>query len=510
MGINNIIYLSEIIVLALIIIIAVVVFEKKHKKGLLKFLGLSIVLAILALDVTYLTERPEMDVKKDINLEVGTIKALENPKTTYHFKDVTNQVEVTGDIDYNKIGSYEAVFEVDTLIGKYIKTSNVNVIDTVKPEITLEGEENYKQSYKKEYVEPGFKAIDNYDGDITNKVEIRKIDIDEEHYKLIYKVEDISLNKQEVVRNVEIIDDVAPDLILNGNSSITIVVNGKYEEKGAKAIDEKDGDLSDKIEISGAVDTSKNGTYTLVYKVVDESGNEATKKRTVYVVNEEQLESQKSQTGNSGNGKIIYLTFDDGPSSYTSKLLDILKKYNVKVTFFVTGSGSDEMIKREYDEGHTVGLHTNTHNYGYVYKNADNFFEDLYAIQARVERITGQKSYIMRFPGGSSNTVSRSADGGTKIMSYLTKEVEKRGFTYFDWNVSSGDAGGAKTSNDVYKNVTRNLSKKRGNMVLCHDFAGNTKTLNALSKIIKYAKKNGYTFKAIDENTPMYAHHVNN
>lgn len=507
MGINNIIYLSELVILILAVTIGVIVFERKHKKGLVKFLGLSIMLAILAFGVTYLTERPEMDIKNNITLEVGTIKAIESPKTIYHFKDVTESVKITGDIDYSKVGTYEANFELDTLIGKYTKTSNINIIDTEKPKITLKAEENYKQSYKKDYAEPGFEAVDNYDGDITEKVKVEKQDIDETHYILIYKVEDSSSNETQVIRNIELVDDIVPEITLNGNASMTILINGKYQEKGAKAIDEKDGDLTNKIETSGAVDTSKIGTYTIVYKVSDKSGNEASKKRTIYVVNEEQATPQKSQTGNSGKGKIIYLTFDDGPSTYTNKLLDILKKYNVKATFFVTGNGSDAAIKREYDEGHTVGLHTNSHNYGYVYKNPDNFFQDLYAVQARVERITGHKSFIMRFPGGSSNTVSRSADGGTKIMSYLTKEVEKRGFTYFDWNVSSGDAGSTTSSDGVYRNVVNGL-KYNSNVVLQHDIKGFS--VNAVERIIQYGLNNGYTFMPLTESSYTAHHGVNN
>jgi len=507
-GINNIIYLSEVIILTIVIIMAVIIFEKKHKKGLLKFLGLSIFLAILAFFVTYITERPEMNLKNNISVEVGKIKYLENPKTIYHFKDVTKQVKITGDVDYDKIGTYQANFEIDTLIGKYTRTTNINVIDTIKPEIMIKGKENYEQSYKKEYVEPGFEAVDNYDGDLTNKVKVEKKDIDENNYILIYKVEDLSGNKAIKIRNITLIDDVAPDLTLNGNSIMTILINGKYEEKGARAEDEKDGNLTDKIDIIGAVDTKKEGTYTITYKVKDKSGNEAVKKRIVYVVREEQPRvNEKPQTVSSGGSKIIYLTFDDGPSSYTSKLLDILKKYNVKVTFFVTGKGSDELIKREYDEGHTVGLHTNTHNYSYVYKSVENFFEDLYAVQDRVERITGHKSYIMRFPGGSSNTVSRSYDGGTKIMSVLTKEVERRGFTYFDWNVSSGDAGSTSSSDGVYNNVVSAL-KSSSSVVLQHDIKGFS--VNAVERIIQYGLNNGYTFKPLTKSSYTAHHGINN
>ena len=128
-------------------------------------------------------------------------------------------------------------------------------------------------------------------------------------------------------------------------------------------------------------------------------------------------------------------------------------------------------------------------------------------IQNKVEGIIGKKSTIIRFPGGSSNTVSRRYSLG--IMTILTNEVTNKGFTYFDWNVSSGDAGEARSSDDVYRNVTSSL-KYQNNVVLMHDFEGNYKTLNALRDIIKYGKQNGYTFSAINTSTFPSHHGINN
>ena len=252
------------------------------------------------------------------------------------------------------------------------------------------------------------------------------------------------------------------------------------------------------VNSKGKVTAKKKGTAEITAKVGAEK-----LKCTIKVKN---LPSDSKSTKG-----VIYLTFDDGPSAtITPKVLDILKKEKVKATFFVLNysKSNEKLIKRIVKEGHTIGIHGYSHEYSKIYKSKKAFLNNVYKLQDKIYKLTGVKTKFMRFPGGSSNTVSRHYSKG--IMSLLTKEMLSRGFRYFDWNVSSGDAGGAKTSNDVYRNVTKNLSKKRGNMVLCHDFAGNTKTLNALSKIIKYAKKNGYKFKAIDKNTPMYAHGVNN
>ena len=179
----------------------------------------------------------------------------------------------------------------------------------------------------------------------------------------------------------------------------------------------------------------------------------------------------------------------------------------MKATFFVTNKGPDELIKREYDEGHTVALHTASHDYAIVYASADSYFSDLYSVQDRVKRITGYESKIIRFPGGSSNTISRRYSAG--IMSYLTGEVLNRGFKYYDWNVSSGDAaGGSPSSSDIYNNVVSSLRKDRVNMVLMHDIK--TYTRDALRDIIHYGKNNGYTFEKITMGTEMIRQRVNN
>ena len=222
-------------------------------------------------------------------------------------------------------------------------------------------------------------------------------------------------------------------------------------------------------------------------------------------------EPKTSTDNKKSNNGVIWLTFDDGPSAnITPKILDILKKENIKATFFVINysNSNEHLLKREVAEGHTIGIHGYSHEYSKIYKSKETFMSNVYTLQDRIYKSTGVKSMYTRFPGGSSNTVSRKYCKG--IMTELTKEMLAKGFKYYDWNISSGDAGGAKNAKDVYKNVTKNLSKKRGNMVLMHDFGANKKGLEALPKIIEYAKKEGYTFAPIDDNTPMYAQHVNN
>lgn len=203
----------------------------------------------------------------------------------------------------------------------------------------------------------------------------------------------------------------------------------------------------------------------------------------------------------------IYLTFDDGPSEFTGALLDTLKNYGVKATFFVTGRGDDEIIKREHDEGHTVALHTFSHNYANVYASVENYFADLNQIADRVKNLTGEDAKLIRFPGGSSNLVSARYDGPIKIMSILTNEVEARGYQYFDWNVDSDDAGRARDADTVFSNVASHL-KPGDNVVLQHDVKDYS--VAAVGKIIEYGNANGYNFKPLTLDSFTAHHGVNN
>ena len=286
-------------------------------------------------------------------------------------------------------------------------------------------------------------------------------------------------------------EDITPPVIeLNGGDNITLAVGDVIREPGTIIYDESS---IPEVEIVSNVTTKVEGDYEIQYTAVDDSNNTTTATRSVKVIRP--------------TGK-IYLTFDDGPGPYTDQLLDVLKKYGVKATFFVTGAGDDATIKREFDEGHAIGLHTASHNYSYIYASMDNFFADLYAVQNRVKDITGYTSMLMRFPGGSSNTVSARYDGRHRIMSQLAPEVEKRGFTYFDWNVLSGDAGETDSSDGVYNNVINALKEGGEYVVLQHDIKDFS--VNAVERIIQYGLERGYIFDKLNADSFTAHHGVNN
>jgi peptidoglycan/xylan/chitin deacetylase (PgdA/CDA1 family) len=211
-----------------------------------------------------------------------------------------------------------------------------------------------------------------------------------------------------------------------------------------------------------------------------------------------------------GKGKKIYLTFDDGPSSLTPKFLDVLDKYNVKATFFVIGKGTiHKYLPMIVERGHTIGLHTYSHNYKYIYASEDNFFKDLDEISKLVEEKTGVVSKVIRFPGGSSNKTSSFNPG---IMTKLTGMVQEKGYTYFDWNCTNGDG----TSNDLSVNQIINTAvdtalKVSGDLVmLMHDAGAKKTTLEALPKIIEIFRDAGYTFAPIVPETVPVHHTLTN
>ncbi len=429
-------------------------------------------------------------------LEYGKKYKEPGYKVTRFGKDYTKKVKKINKINYKKLGNYNIIYQVkiNGIIFKSVR--KINLVDKEKPKIILNGEKNTILCPNKKYNEEGYKATDNYDGDITKNVKIKK-----EENKIIYSVKDSSNSSFKITRTITNEDKTAPIIALKGNKEETIYTNSTWTDSGFTASDNCDEDITKNVVTSGSVDTSKNGTYKITYYVKDESGNETKEERTVNVIS-------KPNYASSGWGAgTIFLTFDDGPQAgITNVILDILKEENVLATFFVTNNGPDELIKREYDEGHTVALHTASHNYATVYNSVNSYYNDLKQVQDRVKRITGYESKIIRFPGGSSNTVSRKYSNG--IMTTLTKDVVNKGYRYYDWNISSGDAGSTTSSSGVYNNVIKYLSKKRSNVVLMHDIKPYTR--DALRNIIKYGKNNGYTFSKIKIETPMVTQHVNN
>lgn len=194
--------------------------------------------------------------------------------------------------------------------------------------------------------------------------------------------------------------------------------------------------------------------------------------------------------------KICYLTFDDGPDrDNTERILDTLKEYNVKATFFVIYKDykeERELYKRIVDEGHTIGVHTASHNYSKIYASVDAYLSDFERISKQIEQTTGVKPEIFRFPGGSINAYNAAT------YREIIAEMVRRGYTYYDWNSSSGDAGSGNVSkSEIVDNVLNTGKKISKRIVLMHDGKGHSATADALPKIIEGLQKQGYKLEAL-------------
>ena len=402
-------------------------------------------------------------------------------------------VTVQNDVREDHLGKYYVTYTVqlDNLSNSTFRT--VRVVDSECPVITLasSGEPLLAGTA---YEEEGFTATDNYDGDITHRV------IRNESYGLVtYTVLDSSGNPAYVEREIPYYDPLPPEIFLNEGEHLVIPAGTLFVDPGFTATDNVDGDMTEQVEVTGQVNWYTPGLYELVYSVTDGFENNTTLTRQV------EVQAQPRPQVKTPQGRVIYLTFDDGPGPYTEALLEVLDRYNVKATFFVTDSGYDSVMRKIVNQGHSIGIHSITHDYYSIYASPEAFFEDLLGMQQIIYENTGVMTTLMRFPGGSSNTISCFNKG---IMTTLAEAVQDAGFQFFDWNVDSKDAGGAKNTDEVVENVIESVQKRRVSIVLQHDI--HAFSVEAVESIILWGLNNGYTFLPMQENSPNGHHGVIN
>lgn len=440
-------------------------------------------------------------------------------------------VVVQGNVDTSRVGVYELTYRAEITYrdlfwerteSRELKRT-VHVVDTQAPTIILTVQEGYYTLPGRAYQEEGYSATDGYDGDLTDRVVCTVL-----NDSVVYMVTDSSGNVVQVTRRIVYDDPVAPELELEGSAEMTLTEGDVFTDPGCYAYDNCDGDLTGSVTVSGTVDTDTPGTYNLTYTVTDGWGNTSSIDRTVTVEEkpapppteppvEDPPATEPPPTEPlpeipdeplPPNGKVIYLTFDDGPGKHTARLLDILAKYDVKATFFVIHTGYMDILPRMAEEGHTIAMHAYNHSYSAVYASDEAYLADLKQIQDEIFAYTGQTANIIRFPGGSSNTVSQWTCSG--IMTRMTQKVEEMGYRYYDWNVDSNDAGGANSSDEVYYNVVTSIARsgRQNFVVLQHDIWGFS--VNAVERIIQWGLANGYTFEALTLDSPACEHGVNN
>lgn len=483
--------------------------EGKHRKAWLVVLAVILPLVLL-LALSYvllfgynrfsleleLQEGDQMTLEYGTHfLEPGFRVFLRGTRFLQSGIELDRPVEISGSVNEQKLGKYVLDYRTDFLGMEAEALRVVRVVDTISPVITLVPDEEDLEAAP-EYREAGFSAYDNHDGDITSLV-VRRV----EEGKVTYQVTDSSGNPASAERQIPIFDQAPPELTLIGGDRVELPMGLEFADPGYVAIDKKDGDLTDRVTVT--IDHPYvrylPDSYQLTYQVADSDGRQSTVSRT--------LVTQPSPRPRIlyPKGKTIYLTFDDGPGPDTARLLDILKRYDVSATFFVVDTGYPDLLQRMVNEGHSVGIHTCSHLYSQIYSSEEAYFEDLFAMQEKIQEATGVETWLLRFPGGSSNTISRKNKG---IMKRLTQAVEDCGFSYFDWNVDSGDASDAQTPGAVFENVTAGVGENTYSVVLMHDI--HSYSVDAVERIIRWGLKNGYRFLPLQTDSPAVHHVVQN
>jgi len=403
------------------------------------------------------------------------------------------ELQISGGVEEAALGKNILTYSADFLGHHTEVQRSVRVVDTVCPVITLaEGGELGPGGV---FQEPGFTATDNFDGDITGRV-VRL----ESPGLVTYAVVDSSGNPCYAEREIPLYTPKPPEIHLEGGEYYSITTGSFYSEPGYWAADSLGVDLTEQVSVEGEVNWLEPGIYPITYTVTDGYDNVTAMTRQVEVSAVPRPQTVWPQE------KTIYLSFDDGPSPYTKQLLDVLDRYGVKATFFVTDSGYGEMMKQIVKRGHSIGIHTVSHNYGEIYSSPEAYFTDLHRMQDIIYENTGVRTTLLRFPGGSSNTVSRSTCEG--LMSILSEAVQNAGFQYFDWNVDSDDAGGARKAETVFRNVVDGVKQTGISLVLQHDIHGYS--VDAVEDILAWGLENGYAFRPLAENSPGFHHGINN
>lgn len=229
-----------------------------------------------------------------------------------------------------------------------------------------------------------------------------------------------------------------------------------------------------------------------------------TEKEETDLLQETLYQPLKSQETQVEEQKYAYLTFDDGPSDNTDEILDILKEKGVKATFFVVGKEGEkakERYLRIVNEGHSLGMHSYSHDYNYIYTSLDNYKADLLKLQDYLYEITGQKVTLYRFPGGSSNSVAKIS------IKECIQFLNENDIIYFDWNASSEDAVTVNADcGKLNNNILQDALRFKNTVILMHDLHECDGTVDGLGSLIDRLQDEGYELKPITRETKTVQH----
>ena len=205
---------------------------------------------------------------------------------------------------------------------------------------------------------------------------------------------------------------------------------------------------------------------------------------------------------------VVYLTFDDGPSEATPALLEALEEVGVKASFFVTAQNPEcfGYAAQAYEAGHLLCAHTASHDFTRIYASESAFWQDIDEVNDMIAAITGSPSNILRFAGGSSNTVARRY-GGSGLMRSLTAACEERGFVYVDWNVDTGDGVEQLSAETIAKRAVKGVEGKPHAVILMHDGTSKESVAAAVRILVPQLRDMGCSFATLDA-LPVEVHHA--
>lgn len=415
-----------------------------------------------------------------------------------YYKITPQEIKIINEVDNQKCGKYQ----IHYLFSYQKKTLNIIIIDNIPPIFetiskkilineNIEAKDCIKNLYDQTPTKIYFKEQYLFDEEKTYKVEII--------------AEDFCHNKttHHTYILVEKEDKQAP--IIKGITNIQIRKGMDFDYMRDLEY-EDDHDQNPQIIIDDhQFNKNKEGIYEIIYTIKDKSNNLNQYHRQIEVISPyDNIDVKKDGI------KTCYLTFDDGPSLLTKDVLEILDQYHIKATFFVTGSQKDSYhyLKEIKEKGHVLGLHSFSHDYQDIYHSVENYMNDLKKIKQLVKDETGEDIHYIRFPGGSSNLVSKKYNKG--IMKRLTKKVIDEGYQYYDWSCINGDGENINNVKELLKKAKEEIGEKEDIMFLMHDGKHNEKTVEALPYLLDYLISKGYEFHVIDDYSPTFHHHIQN
>ena len=448
--------------------------------------------------IVYLFLQPRITfVDKEIHLALyQEVEPLQYIEKLSHIEE--DEIKIDNQVDNSQLGQYKIVYSYHQKVFTLI----VYVDDMLPPQF-----ETQNKTILKDETISAKELVKNIRDDSKTEVYFQQnyTCLEVETYKVVVVVEDSYGNKSEKSAYVQVQAKDEQPPIVSGLTPITLLIGDEIDLK-KDVIVKDDHDDSPVLTIDDSkLNIRKIGEYEVYYHVKDQSGNEDTFIRKIEV-----LSQYDNREALSDGKKTCYLTFDDGPSSNTKEILEILDQYHIKATFFVTGTSPKDFhyIKEAYQKGHTIGLHTYSHDYEYIYSSLKNYISDLNKIKDVVYQQIGKNVNFIRFPGGSSNLVSKKYNDG--IMTRLTKKVIDLGYQYYDWTSINGDGEGIKTVDGLKKKAIEEIGNREDIMFLMHDSGTQENTVKALPDILDYLIEQGYVFQVLDETSPTFHHHVQN